>query len=162
MLTHEYLRETLHYSIITGQFYWLKSVGRRVKVGDVAGSLEASGYKRIRINRKLYLAHRLAWFWVMGSFPENDTDHVNGIKDANQWLNLREATRSQNMCNTCMQSNNTSGYKGVYWNKRDEKWMAYITLNKKTKHLGYFDDIEAAYTERLKAEKDLHGDYARL
>ena len=160
ILSHAYLREILHYSVITGQFYWLKP-RKGVKSDDVAGTLQDDCYKRIKIDHKIYRAHRLAWFWVTGEWPANMIDHKNGIKDANCWLNLREATRSQNNCNTSVYSNNASGYKGITWCKDSKKWQARIMLSRKPKHLGYFEYIEAAYAARLKAEKQLHGDFAR-
>lgn len=160
ILTHEFLKSTLHYSIITGQFYWLKSRGR-IKSGDIAANLQTNGYGRIGIKGKVYKAHRLAWFWVTSEWPIADIDHKNGIPNANYWLNLREATRSQNCWNTRTPSNNTSGYKGVTWYKPYQKWNACIVANKKVKNLGYFDDIESAYSARLKAEQSMHGDFAR-
>jgi hypothetical protein len=162
MLTHAYLRKILHYSVITGDFYYLKSTARRIKIGDIAGSLENTGYKRVKINSEKHQSHRLAWFWVTGEWPEKEVDHKNGITDANQWLNLREATHSQNMCNRSINLNSTSGYKGVSWDNASQKWHARIGLNKKRKSLGYFDNIDDAYAERQKAEKALHGGYTRL
>jgi hypothetical protein len=161
MLTHAYLREHLHYSIITGKFYWLKPTTNIIQVGDVAGSFDDKGYRFIRINRKKHLTHRLAWFWVIGEWPENNIDHVSGVRDANYWLNIREATVSQNNCNVGLKPANTSGYKGVSWHKASQKWRAQIRHNSKPKHLGSFVDIEEAYFERLKAEKELHGEFAR-
>ena len=114
MLTQAILKEKLHYSIITGEFYWLKPK-QGVKTDNVAGALNLSGHRKIMVNGKLYYAHRLAWFYCTGEFPKHEIDHKNGITDANQWLNLREATRSQNQHNTSLRSDNTSGYKGVTW-----------------------------------------------
>lgn len=53
-----------------------------------------------------------------------------------------------------VQSNNTSGYKGVFWSKYHNKWQAYIHLHGKRKHLGYFDDIEDAIKARIEAEEN--------
>ena len=162
ILSHAYLHEIMHYSITTGQFFWLKTTGSRAKSGAVAGTLHRDGYKSIKINGEFHLAHRLAWFYCTGKWPESEIDHVSGVRCANWWLNLREATRSQNLCNTGIRSNNSSGYKGVHWNNSKKKWRAYITLNKKQKHLGFFVDVKDAYAERLKAEKELFGDFARV
>ena len=113
------------------------------------------------VNGKLYYAHRLAWFYCTGEFPKHEIDHKNGITDANQWLNLREATRSQNQHNTSLRSDNTSGYKGVTWNKKSKKWQAQIMANGKNNYLGCFNDMGRACAERSKAEKELHGEFAR-
>lgn len=161
VISLNYLREILHYSIITGDFYWLKSKGR-VKAGDIAGTYDAYGYRVININHNPYKSHRLAWFWVTGAWPEYDIDHKNGAPSDNYWLNLREATRSQNNSNIRMKSNNTSGYKGVYWHKASKKWQASIGVSKKLKHLGLFEGIEEACAARLKAQQELHGDFARI
>ncbi len=160
-LTQEYLKSILHYSIITGEFYRLKATSSRAKVGQMAGTLHSSGYRKIMVNGKLYYAHRLAWFYCTGEWPADDIDHKTSVKDANYWLNIREATGSQNLCNTDVYSNNTSGFKGVGWCKARNKWQARIRLNNKSKSLGYFENIEDAYAERLKAESALHGRFAR-
>lgn len=161
ILTHEYLKSILHYSVITGQFYWLKSISKKIKVGKTAGCF-SDGYRRIRINGKDYQSHRLAWFWVTGEWTEYEIDHKNGIPDANYWLNLREVTHSQNMCNTSTRIDSTSGYKGVYWHKARQTWMAHIKLNGKNKHIGRYETAELAHQARLKVEKELHGDFARV
>lgn len=160
MLTHAHLREILHYSVINGQFYHIKK-RQKIRLGQTAGNLHPNGYRYIRINGESYLAHRLAWFWVTGEWPANEIDHKNGIRDANWWLNLREATHSQNMHNTGMRSNNTSGYKGVTWYSKYQKWQAQIMINKKNNNLGYFENINVAYAARIKAEKELFGDFSR-
>jgi hypothetical protein len=149
MLTYAHLCENFHYSIITGQFYWLKTKARR-NLSKEAGSIDNTGYRQIRINRTRYISHRLAWFWVTGEWPKHQIDHKNGIRDANYWLNLREATPSQNQHNQEKRKNNTSGFKGVCWNKVSQKWQASIMINRKNRTLGRFDDIELAYEARLK------------
>ncbi len=161
MLTQQYLRDNFHYSIITGQFFWIKS-RPKVKIGAVAGTLNDKGYRQIKIDGKFHSAHRMAYLWVTGEWPENEIDHKNGMKDANYWLNLRGATRSQNNCNTQMRLDNKSGFKGVSWHKQHKKWYAYITLNHKTKFLGLYKTPKLAYEARLKAEKELYGDFARV
>ena len=162
MLNQKILKELLFYSVITGEFYWLKlSANNQVKVGDVAGALTKSGYKQISVNGKLYLAHRLAWFWVTGEWPKNDIDHKNGIPNTNYWLNLRDATKSQNQYNRKINSNSKSGIKGVYWCKTNKKWKAQIQHGKKCISLGYHETLENARIERSKAEKTLHGEFTR-
>lgn len=161
ILAHEYLRECLHYSVITGEFYWLKAPSNKVKLGSMAGSLNVKGYRQIKINGTLHRAHRLVWLWVTGKWPVNEIDHVNGVRNANYWLNLREATHSQNAMNRGMLANNTSSFKGVFWNKRAQKWMGQINLNSRRIHLGYFDAIEDACAARTAAEERLHGEFAR-
>ncbi len=88
-------------------------------------------------------------------------DHINGDGLDNRRCNLRPATRSQNGINRDRQTNNTSGYKGIHWFGRTRKWMAYIGLNGKNVHLGYFSNLADAVAAREKAESELHGEFAR-
>ena len=88
-------------------------------------------------------------------------DHIDGDGLNNQKLNLRHCTVSQNAWNTGMFKTNTSGYKGVFWHKKSQKWRAQISCQGKTKHLGYFHNkVEAAkcYDE---AALRLHGEFAQ-
>ena len=138
------LKELFNYCPDSGVFTRLKSVSINTKNGDIAGNINMQGYRRISINRINYLSHRLAWLYTHGAWPESMIDHINGIKDDNRISNLREATRSQNYMNVSMQKNNTSGYKGVSFDKRHGKWQAVCGLNGKIKHIGYFDTAELA------------------
>jgi len=162
MLTQEELKETLDYDPESGIFRWKVAKGLRVKVGDIAGTLHPNGYRYIKINGKRYLEHRLAWLYVHGEWPEDMIDHINGIKDDNRIENLRESTRSENGMNRSKQINNTSGYKGVTWNKAAQKWHTQIMINNKQKYLGYFDSPEEAYAAYCKAAEELHGEFANI
>lgn len=90
-----------------------------------------------------------------------DTDHINGNGLDNQRKNLRSCTHSQNRMNVARQVNNTSGYKGVTWFKRDSKWMAYIKVDGKQIHLGLFDTIEEASIAYQTAAMRLHGEFSK-
>lgn len=81
------------------------------------------------------------------------TDHVNRDKLDNRRCNLRACTNNQNQGNSKIRIDNTSGHRGISWNKRDKKWQARININGKLKHLGYFINIEDAaktYEEKAK------------
>ncbi|MEI7998669.1 MAG: HNH endonuclease [Candidatus Omnitrophota bacterium] len=160
MITQEQLKEILHYDPETGSFTWAKS-GRRIKIGKVAGGLEKGGYIRIRIFGKMYFAHRLAWLYMTGSFPPELIDHDNGNPSDNRFVNLREATRSENQANRGKTKANASGFKGVYWDKKAKKWKAQIGFESKTKYLGLFDTKEEAHDVYKKAADNLHGKFAR-
>src|SRR6185369_10895033 len=97
------------------------------------------GYWRIFIYGKAYLGHRLVWLYVYGEWPRGDIDHVNRTRSDNRLCNLRVATRSQNLGNMGRRPVNTSGYKGVTWHKRAEKWLAQISVNRKNIYLGLFN-----------------------
>ena len=83
-LTAERLREVLDYDPDTGVFTRKVRTASSVKVGDVAGSLNGKGYIRIRVDGRLYFAHRLAWLYVHGEWPVDQVDHINGIKNDNR------------------------------------------------------------------------------
>ena len=160
MITQSELKECLHYDPDTGIFVRLKSGTNRVRVGSVAGCLDNCGYIPIELAGKQYYAHRLAFLFMTGSFPPKYTDHINGVKNDNRWLNLRQATRSQNQHNQGKNSKNTSGFKGICWHKNAKKWHAQITHMNRKIHIGYFTTPEAAHQAYIEAAEKLHGDFA--
>lgn len=137
------LKKILSYDEKTGVFTWIIK-RQNVVVGRVAGHKDSLGYERITISGKIYLAHRLAWLYVHGHMPEKEIDHINRIRNDNRIANLREATSQLNSLNTGMYKNNTSGSKGVYFNKRAKKWQAQILIDGKREHLGLYDDVKRA------------------
>jgi len=88
-LTQERLKEVLDYDPETGEFY-RKEVKQWWKFGDKVKYNINDGYKKINVDSKLYLAHRLAWLYIHGYFPEYGIDHINRIRGDNRILNLRE------------------------------------------------------------------------
>ncbi len=89
-------------------------------------------------------------------------DHKDGNRLNNQRANLRFANQAQNAKNQKTRKNNTSGFKGVSWNKRDKKWEAYIKFNYKRIYLGYFKTKEVAALAYDKKAKELFGEFSRL
>ena len=82
-----------------------------------------------------------------------EVDHINHNRLDNRKSNLRIVTRQENMYNKSEYKNNTSGVKGVKWNKDRQKWQVQINHNKKRIHLGLYSDLEEAKQVRLKAEE---------
>ena len=152
-LTAEKLRELLHYDQETGIFTRKVSTASRVKVGDVAGSLDGAGYLNIRVCSRKHQAHRLAWLYIHGSWPKDQIDHINRNRSDNRIANLREVTNKQNNQNKSKRSDNTSGHSGVCWHKRISKWQVKIRHNYKQISLGYFTTLEEAVSARKAAEK---------
>ncbi len=159
-LTQARLKELLHYDPETGHFTWV--VARKgCRLSRSAGYTRHDGYVCIRVDRQLYLAHRLAWIYMTGEWPANDLDHIGGDPTDNRWCNLRAATRAQNNLNTKRRSDNASGYKGVFWSTQKQRWVARIHIDGKPKHLGSFKVAEDAYAAYCEAAKASYGQFAR-
>lgn len=175
-LTADYVRQILHYDPETGVFIWRERDREHFATlnayrswntqhsGSIAGSVRSDGYCIISTNGRRYLAHRLAWLYMTGSWPNNQIDHRDLDPSNNRFTNLRDATGSENLRNRGPQSNNTSGVKGVCWDKQREKWHAKISVNGKDRFIGYFDQdkLEDAATAYEKAARERHGDFARV
>lgn len=156
-LTQRELRELVHYDENTGVFTAV--VGRdRIKPGSVLGCVNY-GYVVIGINGHKYRAHRLAWLYVYGKWPSKLLDHENGIRSDNRLCNLREADHSQNAFNRRLRSDNTSGQKGVVWNKRNSRWTAEITVRGERFFLGSFSDKKYAVRAYQAAEASHFGEF---
>lgn len=158
MITQKKLKELLHYNPETGVFTWTSDAYYTV-AGKKAGWL-SQGYIRISIGGKNYLAHRLAWLYVYGEFPKDCTDHINCIGRDNRICNLREATNQENQCNKPANKNNKSGYKGVCWNKTNNKFVAQIKINNKQVRIGQFDCPKEAHKAYCEAADELHKEFA--
>lgn len=151
-LTQDRLKELFEYNPDTGYFTRTKAV-KRCKVGDRVGHLADSGYLMICIDDKDHRAHRLAFLYMTGEWPEDQVDHINRVRDDNRWCNLRCVSNVENNKNSSMQSNNTSGHVGVSWDKSRDKWAAEIRCKiQGRKRLGRFATLEEAVAARKAAE----------
>jgi hypothetical protein len=149
LITQERLQSLLMYDPDTGEFRWRKT-------NKIAGTLHASGYWRVQIDGKPYLAHRLAWAYAHGAFPKNNIDHINHNRSDNRLKNLRLVTRSENQHNRKRATQSSSGFLGVSWFAPKKKWRAYIKANGTRHHLGWFSDLNAAVQARKAAERLYH------
>lgn len=159
----ERLKELLSYERATGLFRWKArtSASSRVVIGDVAGGPDRDGYIVIRVDGRLYLAHRLAVFYVTGEWPRDDVDHRDLNRSNNEWRNLRCATESQNLANQKLMCTNTSGFKGVSWDKTAKRWTAQIEVRGRKLRLGRFDTPEDAHSAYMAAAQKHFGEFAR-
>jgi hypothetical protein len=146
-ITADELRRLLNYDPMTGDFTWVQPTSDRTRVGQKAGRVNR-GYTSIKIHRREYGAHRLAWLYVHGTWPANDIDHINRDRSDNRIANLREATRAQNLQNI--------HYKGAYWYKPRGKWRVTIRVEGKRLWVGDFNTPEAALAARQVAAEKYH------
>lgn len=154
MITQKKLKDRLQYVPETGDWCWKtlnKMTRKEIKVGDKAGSVDKNGYLKLMIDGQKYSAHRLAFLYMEGYFPENFVDHINRDTTDNRWCNLREVSTQCNMRNSRLSKLNTSGAKGVSLNNKNN-WVANITINRERIYLGVHPTKDSAVRARYKAE----------
>jgi len=160
-LSHERLLELIHYAPETGGFTWKKTTSNKAKVGGSAGNIMKNGYWKIGIDSQHFYAHRLAWFYVHGSWPAEYIDHVDGNKLDNSISNLREATNSQNGANRGVPSQSKIRLKGVFRVLRSNRFGAQIMVRGNHHHLGCFDTMDEAHAAYFAAAREAFGEFAR-
>lgn len=155
MLTQERLKQLLSYDPETGIFYWEAKTSNRIHVGNRAGNVNDTGYRRIRIDGAVYLEHRLAWLYLFGEWPEPFIDHINGDPADNRIINLRVATRAINQQNfRRARKDSGTGVQGVY--ASGKRFSSRIKTEGKFKYLGMFDTKELAHQAYLEAKRKYH------
>ena len=160
-LDHETLTRILDYDPETGVFRWKEKISCKNVVGSVAGFRD-NGYVRIGIYGNQFLAHRLAWLYVHGEWPNEEIDHINMDRSDNRIANLRHVTKVQNMRNRGAQANNKVGLKGVCEHKQQPgKYTAQIFINRKKIHLGVFTSPEEAHQAYVQASAIYHKEHGR-
>lgn len=160
-LTVEMVRAALDYDPETGVFIWRNRPDMPAQwnsrfPGTQAGCHPRYRYIGILLFGKRYYAHRLAWLHFYGKWPKDLIDHKNGDPSDNRLSNLRECTHSENHQNKMKKPGGKPGYIGVGFQKKAGRWQAYITIDYKMTHLGFFDTPEKARAAYLKAKRTLH------
>jgi hypothetical protein len=158
MLTWDLVRELFDYK--DGQLIWVNDRKANKVSGQVAGTVSKDRYVQIKINNRLYKAHRLIFLWHKGYLPAV-IDHIDRDPLNNKIDNLRECTVSENTCNSKRYSTNTSGFKGVSWNTQMNKWKAEVTVNGVRHFGGYYDTPEEANEVTTELRERLHGDFCQ-
>jgi len=159
MLTQEELKKHLFYDPTTGVFIRKFATGsNRHLAGKIAGGYDGERYWMISVLNKRYRAHRLAWLYVYGTFPNDVIDHIDGNGQNNSIENLRDVTTAQNIQNQNKphSKNKTGGLLGVSFHKAAKKFQAHIKTNGKNVYLGLFLTADAAHESYLNAKRELH------
>jgi hypothetical protein len=157
--TLQRVSDLLSYDGGTGIFQWRGQRRGPKKPDNTAGTIHVRGYRQIRIDGHLYMAHQLAWLVVHGCWPEKLVDHKNRNKADNRIDNLRLATNSQNKANCAAYRGSKSGIKGVAVTNSG-RYLARIKINDAPVHLGTFDTAEAATDAFNEAHKSVHGEFS--
>jgi len=159
------LHDYLHYSPSTGAITWKRrpctwmQPWPKGEQGPEAGSLSPKA-RLIGFRGVSFKAHRLAWALHYGVWPTKCIDHINGDPHDNRICNLRECSVKENLGNTRLSKNNTSGFKGVYLRKDTGRWAALIKHNRKKISLGCYPTAELAAAAYDKAAKEIFGEFA--
>jgi hypothetical protein len=151
----EELRARVVYEPLTGEFRRLTpSMGRAA--GGCVGYTDPRGYLLLRVKGLRFYAHRLAWLYEKGEWPQHDIDHINGDKSDNRIANLRDVEPRVNLENQRRSRGKTSRFLGVSWNSEKRRWKAAIQVRGRVKNLGHFDDEKMAYQAYVQAKRVFH------
>jgi HNH endonuclease/AP2 domain len=152
-LTQEELKKLLEYEPESGNF--IRRISRhKHKAGEIAGTLHPFGYTHIKIDGRSYKAHRLAWFYIHGVWPNGEIDHIDRNRSNNALKNLRVVNRKGNVENTGPTIRSKTGIKGASWKAKIKKYQAQITHNGQKIYLGIFDTaIEAGVAYENAAQR---------
>lgn len=143
------LREVVSYDKDTGIF-------TNQKTGLPLARPHNAGYLTVFVGGKKHLAHRLAWLYVHGVWP-NVIDHIDGLRTNNALSNLRNVTKLINQQNIKVaRVNNACGYLGASFDRQTGRWMSQIRADGKKIHLGRFDTPEEAHAVYITAKRELH------
>lgn len=151
------LKELFCYDPDTGIFTRRISTNTHNKAGEVAGCRQSTGYINIGADKRFYKAHRLAWLYVYGDWPDGFIDHINGVRDDNRIANLRIATNAENAQNQRKpRTNNKSGFLGVHFQPKKKLYAACIMIDGKSRTIGRFKKAEDAHQAYLEAKRKYH------
>ena len=150
-ISREGLMYLLNYDSTAGVFTWKSNRTPSVKKGDVAGTIDNEGYRKISIGGRGYRAARLAWLYFYGNEPTYYIDHINGIKLDNRISNLRDVPLKIN--NQNMPTHRSGHLLGTHFDPRRQKnpWQAITKINGKLTHIGMFSTQELAHEAYLQA-----------
>jgi hypothetical protein len=150
-LTSQRLYDLFRYDESTGYLHWRARRGK-ARFDQVAGHISAHGYRKVQVDGKQYFVHRLVWLYVHGVWPTYEIDHINGVKDDNRLVNLRDIPHADNQ-------KNRIGAKAARPDNNGKGFSARIYTNGQRTHLGYFKTAEEAQAAYVKAKQEIHGEW---
>ena len=153
----ERIKELFEYNQETG-IVIRKTKRAQFSAGSIVGTDHISGYLAARVDGNIYLLHRLIWCIAYGKWPDYYIDHIDGNKQNNILVNLREANHSENTQNAKTRKDNTTGIKGIHI-KENGNYVARVQYNNKRIYLGEFESLEKASSCVEKNRLLLHEDF---
>lgn len=125
----EELDSTFMYDPETGLLSYKKRTGSKCNMQEGSAGSSSGRYKTVSFKGMNYLQHRVAWKMHYKSEPPQIIDHINFDKHDNRIVNLREATKSQNIAYSNSPPRTSTGIRGLTWCGRDRNWRGKISLN---------------------------------
>jgi hypothetical protein len=148
------ISEWISYDPDSGELVWVKSPHPLIEIGRLVRSVDKAGYYRVHIRGKSYKAHRVAWLLFYKEWPSALIDHINGVKNDNRILNLRDVSTRENSCNRkCNREGHLPGT--TFLPHTQKHWQAYIFCEGKRRQLGLYETMEEAHMAYLRARKEL-------
>lgn len=140
---------------------WRVRLSNRTCIGAEPRCVNSAGYLTVGVHGKVYLVHRILWEMRHGPVPEGmEIDHKDGDRLNNARDNLRLASRAEQVCNTTLRSDSSTGHKGVSWIPSRKKYQAQVQLaGKRMKSM--HATLEAAVAAATQYRTQLHGEYAK-
>src|SRR5215469_500501 len=159
----DYLHSIFRYNKFSGELIWKTKSDVPPKwngrfAGKPAG-VKSHDHIVVCINYIKYGAHNIIWYMMTNEWPKSEIDHKDQNGSNNRWSNLRESTHRENMCNLKLRLDNTSGYKGISWNKYHNAWRVRVHQHGKEKLVGYFKELDSAIAARKAAAQDSYGEF---
>lgn len=155
----EDLKRQMRYEPDTGKLFWLVSKKGVTAGRQVSPRPTTDGYMQCVFNGQHYYQHVLIWFYQTGEWPKDCVDHINRNRADNRWVNLREATHTENLYNSpCFSSRSKSGYKNIV--ETAYGWTVTTRIKRKITNFGTYKTLDEAVEVAKRVRDEHHGEFA--
>lgn len=154
-LTQQRAKELFEH--VDGNLIW-KVNKKSAKAGNIAGCKNSRGYLTVQVDGKNKTVHRVIWLMEYGWLPKL-IDHIDGDRINNVLSNLREATVSQNLCNSRDYKKKSGLARNVRWNAKSQRWNIRVMKDQKEHYIGSCKDYDEAVSMAVAARKRFFGEF---